>query len=506
MGDCPVAVRSRLPGACSTVQMTSPLQFEIPYRASALDLYSPVAGQPWAMLLDSSAHRAHPLARFDIVVAAPVTTLVTRGRITEIERYESASGVPSLDLAQGDPFSLLRRELARAGAGALASSRDVPFAGGAVGCFGYDLARRIERLPVIADDDRQWPELAIGIYRWAALSDHHAKRSFLAFSTPQAVPDDEVACLRALFGGAGGTTVSPAPPVPASESAAEPDPGAAPRLHGVRSNMTEAGYREAFARIARYIRDGHVYQVNLAQRFTGHFDGEPLDLYRSLRARASAPCGAFLDLPFGQVLSVSPERFLQVRERRVETRPIKGTRPRAADPVADARAAAELAGSAKDRAENVMIVDLLRNDLGRCCRVGSVQVPKLFAVESFPSVHHLVSTVTGELADAHDVIDLLRACFPGGSITGAPKLRAMQIIEELEPHRRGVYCGAIGYIGFDDTADLNIAIRTATLRAGTVDFWAGGGIVADSDAGLEYAETFAKAAGFLALAGDSTAG
>jgi para-aminobenzoate synthetase component 1 len=264
--------------------------------------------------------------------------------------------------------------------------------------------------------------------------------------------------------------------------------------------MTEADYRERFDRVARYIRDGHVYQVNLAQRFSATFDGDPLALYRRLRERSFAPCSALLDLPFGQVLSVSPERFLQVREGRVETRPIKGTRPRHADPVADAAAIAALSASGKDRAENVMIVDLLRNDLGRCCRVGSVSVPTLFAVESFASVHHLVSTVTGELDEGLDALDLLRSAFPGGSITGAPKLRAMQIIEELEPHRRGVYCGAIGYIGFDGAADFNIAIRTAMLRDGMADFWAGGGIVADSDPALEYAETLAKAAGFLALA------
>jgi len=275
------------------------------------------------------------------------------------------------------------------------------------------------------------------------------------------------------------------------------------RVWAVRSNLSEADYREAFARVARYIRDGDVYQVNLAQRFTGNFEGAPLALYRRLREQASGPCGAYLDLPAGQVLSVSPERFLKVREGRVETRPIKGTRPRNADPELDAHAIAELTASDKDRAENVMIVDLLRNDLGRCCRIGSVRVPTLFGVESFETVHHLVSTVSGDLADGRDTIDLLRACFPGGSITGAPKLRAMQIIEELEPHRRGIYCGAIGYIGFDGAADLNIAIRTALLRDGRVDYWAGGGIVADSDVGEEYAETFAKAAGFLALAEDT---
>jgi para-aminobenzoate synthetase component 1 len=466
--------------------MTLPLQFDIPYRASALDLYAPVAGEPWAMLLDSHAGQAHPLARFDIVVADPITTLVTRGGITEIERHGDPSRAPALDLAQGDPFSLLRRELGRAGSGAAATCADLPFAGGALGYLGYDLARRIERLPSIAEDDRNWPQLALGIYRWAALTDHAARRSMLAIADPGAMDAEAIDRLRGLFSG---------PPA----VVADPEHGPA-LIEGIVSNMTESGYRDRFDRVARYIHDGHVYQVNLAQRFTAAYEGDPLALYRRLRARSSGPCSAFLDLPFGQVLSVSPERFLQVRAGRVETRPIKGTRPRHADPAADAAAVAELAASGKDRAENVMIVDLLRNDLGRCCRTGSVSVPRLFAVESFASVHHLVSTVTGELDEARDVVDLVRGAFPGGSITGAPKLRAMQIIEELEPHRRGVYCGSIGYIGFDGAADLNIAIRTGMLRDGQVDFWAGGGIVADSDAGLEYAETLAKAAGFLSLA------
>ena len=468
--------------------MNLPLQFDIPYRASALDLYLPVAGEPWAMLLDSHAARAHPLARFDIVVADPVTTMVTRGGITEIERHGDPSRAPALDLAQGDPFSLLRRELGRAGTGAGATRADLPFAGGALGYLGYDLARRIERLPAIAEDDRHWPELAVGIYRWAALTDHAARRSMLAVADPEVLGTDAIDRLRALFS-----------QDPIGGPLAGQDPA---RIEGVESNLTEADYRERFDRVARYIRDGDVYQVNLAQRFSAAYEGDPLALFRRLRERASGPCSAFLDLPFGQVLSVSPERFLQVREGRVETRPIKGTRPRHADPAADAAAIGELSASGKDRAENVMIVDLLRNDLGRCCRTGSVSVPELFAVESFASVHHLVSTVIGELDESRDVLDLVRGAFPGGSITGAPKLRAMQIIEELEPHRRGVYCGAIGYIGFDGAADLNIAIRTAMLRDGRVDFWAGGGIVSDSDAGLEYAETLAKAAAFLALVDD----
>ncbi|MEO7726326.1 MAG: aminodeoxychorismate synthase component I, partial [Burkholderiales bacterium] len=252
-------------------------------------------------------------------------------------------------------------------------------------------------------------------------------------------------------------------------------------------------------RVLDYIQAGDCYQINLAQRFAAPATGDPWLAYQALRVINPAPYAAYLNTPHGQVLSASPERFLKLERRRVETKPIKGTRPRAGHPRVDAELAAELKASAKDRAENVMIVDLLRNDLSKNCEPGSVRVPRLFDVESFATVHHLVSTVTGTLRQGHDALDLLRGCFPGGSITGAPKLRAMQIIEELEPHRRGVYCGAIGYIGCDGNMDLNIAIRTLVYAGGSVRFWAGGGIVADSRLEDEYQETFDKAAAILKM-------
>ncbi|HEU4709194.1 MAG TPA: anthranilate synthase component I family protein, partial [Methylophilaceae bacterium] len=208
---------------------------------------------------------------------------------------------------------------------------------------------------------------------------------------------------------------------------------------------------------------------------------------------------AFMNLPGQQVLSASPERFLHVSNGHVETRPIKGTRPRSSDEAEDAASRAELAASVKDRAENLMIVDLLRNDIGKSCAPGTVKAEQLFALESFANVHHLVSTVTGELAKGRSAVDLLRGCFPGGSVTGAPKLRAMQIIEELEPHRRGLYCGAIGYIGFDGNMDTSITIRTGVFSQGEFRFWAGGGIVADSELQKEYRETWDKASSMLQL-------
>jgi para-aminobenzoate synthetase component 1 len=265
------------------------------------------------------------------------------------------------------------------------------------------------------------------------------------------------------------------------------------------SNFSQEAYRQAFERIQHYIQEGDCYQVNLAQRFATEASGDAWLAYRRLRQINPAPFSAYLNLPYAQILSSSPERFLEVRGGRVETRPIKGTRPRLRDPQADIAQAAELGASAKDRAENLMIVDLLRNDLGKVCIPGSVETTRLFQVESFVNVHHLVSTVTGELAPGLDALDLLRAAFPGGSISGAPKLRAMEIIEELEPNRRGVYCGSVGYIGYNGDMDTNIAIRTVVVANNQARFWAGGGIVADSEWRSEYQECLDKAAPMLEL-------
>jgi para-aminobenzoate synthetase component 1 len=270
-------------------------------------------------------------------------------------------------------------------------------------------------------------------------------------------------------------------------------------LSAPQSNLDKAAYAKAFNKIKHYLKEGDCYQINLTQRFVSQCEGNPWQAYQALRQINAAPFSAYLNLPDLQILSSSPERFLQVIDGRVETKPIKGTRPRKADPEQDQQQILELSNSRKDRAENVMIVDLLRNDISKTCRDGSVKVPKLFAVESYATVHHLVSTVIGELASGQQALDLLRSCFPGGSITGAPKIRAMEVIEELEPQRRGIYCGSIGYIGFDGNMDTNIAIRTLVHNQNTIRFWAGGGIVNDSVMDEEYQECFDKAAALLQL-------
>jgi para-aminobenzoate synthetase component 1 len=443
----------------------------LPYRPDGAELFETIADLPWAVFLDSGPPGKRR-GRWDILAADPYVSLVTRGGETEIR----GNGPPSF--SQEDPFQLLRTALGRA-----APATDLPFPGGAIGYFAYDLARRIEHLPEQAADREGLPEMAVGIYDWAVLLDHQAEAAWLVSAGRRPLDEQGWAALQVRF--------SAPPPSRTREPFRV--------LRPTRSNLSRESYRAAFERIQHYIREGDCYQVNLAQRFETGVAGDPWLAYRRLREINPAPSAAYLNLPFGQVLSSSPERFLAVREGRVETRPIKGTRPRLAQPDADAGQAADLAASAKDRAENLMIVDLLRNDLGKVCVPGSVATPRLFEVESYANVHHLVSTVTGQLAPGLDALDLLRAAFPGGSITGAPKLRAIQIIEELEPSRRGVYCGAIAYLGFDGAMDSNIAIRTLVISDARARCWAGGGIVADSDWQAEYQECLDKAAPMLDL-------
>lgn len=447
------------------------LKHELPYHANSAALFAHIADKPWAVYLDSG-QPASQYGHYDIMAADPFMTLVADGETTAIS---SSAGTK---ISGDDPFGLLKQALAPYAA----LECELPFCGGAIGYFGYDLARRLEQLPSLADDGGQMPQMMIGIYDWALVVDHRARRAFLVSHALHQSTQENWPALCALFA------------QPAAETNTEFSVDTA-----VSSNMDMPRYAAAFDRVQHYIHEGDCYQVNLAQRFSAEVSGDAWKAYLQLRDISPAPFMAYMQLPGVEVLCASPERFLQVKGGHVETRPIKGTRPRAADPAEDRRNAAELEASAKDRAENLMIVDLLRNDIGKSCATGSVQAGRLFALESFANVHHLVSTVTGTLDDNMTALDLLRGCFPGGSITGAPKLRAMQIIEELEPHRRGLYCGAIGYIGFDGNMDTNIAIRTAVCSHGEIRFWAGGGIVADSEMSKEYSETLDKASSMIEL-------
>ena len=443
----------------------------LPYRPDSSTWFEALAGRHWAVFLDSG-RPGSARGRFDILSAAPRATLMTQGLETEIRDPDGTR------LSLDDPFALLRECLGPR----RPAIPGLPFQGGAIGYFAYDLGRRLERLPSLAADEEPLPDMAIGLYDWALVVDHVRRRTTL-------VARD--AALAQYWRERLEATSDQPRPLPAGDGFSVLGP--------IRSNLSASAYRLAFEGIASYLLEGDCYQVNLAQRFTAPAEGDAWPAYRRLRAANPVPFGAYLALPQCRILSISPERFLRLRGDRVETKPIKGTRPRGRDAAEDARAIASLLHSPKDRAENLMIVDLLRNDLGKVCAIGSVRVPRLFAVETYARVHHLVSTVRGRLAPGRDATDLLRACFPGGSITGAPKRRAMEIIDELEPHRRGVYCGAIGYLGYDGAMDTNIAIRTLVHANGIAHVWAGGGIVADSDPEAEYRETYHKAAPLLDL-------
>ncbi|MBY7764584.1 aminodeoxychorismate synthase component 1 [Vibrio fluvialis] len=425
----------------------------------ANQLFSKVESQPWAMLL-RSASDTHIDSRFDILVAHPIVTLTTFGDETEVRE---PSGVT---LSQDDPFELLAT-LQQHYLPALQYSDDLPFIGGVLGYFAYDLGRRVERLPSLAEHDLTAPDMAVGLYEWAIVVDHQLKTA--------RVIGQNIENAESLLAD---SNQKPLMPFALSSP--------------WQSNMTPNSYREKFTQVQEYLLSGDCYQINLAQRFQAHYQGSEWLAYLKLEQFNLAPFSAFIRTEQGAILSVSPERFLQVKDRIIETKPIKGTRPRSDDPVVDAANAAELAQAEKDQAENLMIVDLLRNDIGRVAKPGSVHVPKLFDIESFPAVHHLVSTIRAELDSQYDCADLLRACFPGGSITGAPKVRAMEIIEELEPHRRSAYCGSIGYISRHGRMDTSITIRTLVAQNQQLYAWAGGGVVADSQCEAEYQETLDK--------------
>jgi len=429
---------------------------ELPYYADSAKYYVVLADLPWAVWLDSGG-----MARYDIIAAMPTHTVV----VDEATQND-------------DFFAALRKQL-----GQLAVPQEsVPFAGGAIGIWGYDLACRMMGIPCTGLEAGDLPDMIVGIYDWALVVDHQLRVASLVshqrfaetakllpkilslLQTEQVVPDD------------GFSVYGP-----------------------ITSNFSPADYARAFTMVQGYLQSGDCYQINLAQCFRAKAEGNALSAYLKLRSVNPAPYGAFLNFPQAQIICNSPERFISLRGGTVETKPIKGTRRRSSEIKEDKRLFHELGSHPKDRAENLMIVDLLRSDLGKVCIPGSICTPKLFEIESYANVHHLVSTVKGHISAGYDALDVLRACFPGGSVTGAPKLRAMQIIDQLEPHQRGFYCGAIGYIGFDGNMDSNIAIRTMVHSGDEIRCWAGGGIVADSDVDAEYQETMDKASAMLEL-------
>ena len=475
----------------------------LPYEVSAQDWYEAIRHLPMAVLLDSgkipqsgtgkshSQSRTGKNARFDIVTALPSTLVTARlsgareaspSLTMRLENLTDRSN-PFCAEQFSDPFALIQSLVSHFKPD-LSPPLDSGFAGGAIGYFSYDLGLHLHDIKLSSQSrnvdgatgsfvsDFPVPALIWGIYEWNILIDHEKQSSHLLISPD--VSTDTASQIQDSIANTGTRSLS----LPDFKPLKPPT-----------CDVDASTYKNAFARAMAYIQAGDCYQVNLARRFSTTCTGDPFSLYRQIRDRHGSPFSAYMDFAELQILSFSPERFLKVESNCVLTEPIKGTRPRGSDEKADRQLSRELVNSPKDLAENLMIVDLLRNDLGQCCVPGTVSVPDLQKLESFDNVHHLVSSITGKLAQGKSPMDLMRCCLPGGSITGAPKRRTMAIIEELETGHRGVYCGSIGYYGFDGNLDSNIAIRTLYCTQNELCFWGGGGIVADSLPEEEYQES-----------------
>ncbi len=444
-----------------------------------------LAAQSHCLFFDS-ALREPTLGRYSFLAADP------------FELFSLPVGAPQ-------PFEKLREKLQRFTANTLPGLP--PFQGGAAGLFSYDLSRSLERIPAPRFDEFQIPAMVIGLYDVVLTFDHAERRAWVVSQGfPETEPSARGRRAKQRMDEVLGWLQESRPLTPCAEMSAHGVSGQlslsgpqhpVPGPPGLVSNFSEAGYLQAVQRAIDYIHAGDIFQVNFAQRLLYPAKGSSLELYLRLRNRNPAPFGAYFDMGEKQIISASPERLLSIRDRQVEARPIKGTRRRTSLAEADLFAGDELQQSEKDRAENIMIVDLLRNDLSRVCLAESVRVSKLCGLESYQFVQHLVSVINGELQPGKTPLDAIEAAFPGGSITGAPKVRAMEIIAELEPTARGPYCGSLGYLGFDGTSDFSILIRTIIAASGWWQLPVGGGIVAQSNPRQEYEETWQKATGML---------
>ena len=435
--------------------MSTCLIYSLPYCAAPDTYFARIHSAPGAVLLDSGRPAAER-GRYDLMSAWPLAELAP-------ETGESAKAF----------LNRLRKSLAALPPAEL-TDVEAPFAGGLIGYLSYDFGRLLHPLHEAPSAASTLPLARFGLYPWALISDHQTLKSFLIFHPSLSAESQQQ--LIELFSH---NEPSTAAPFALTQ-------GFTPAIDALR-------YEHAISRIQQYILSGDCYQVNFTQRFSAPCSGDPFSAYQALRSACPTPFAGYIALGDDEaIVSLSPERFIKVNNNQVETRPIKGTRPRGATPSEDHAQAQQLLASEKDRAENLMIVDLLRNDLGRTCETGSVQVPELFSLESYPNVHHLVSAVTGTLAHGKDAFDLLADTFPGGSITGAPKIRAMQIIDELEANQRSIYCGSLLYIDVRGQMDSSIAIRTVLVKDGQAHCWGGGGVVTDSNWRSEYEESITK--------------
>lgn len=454
----------------------------------AAQVFSEFEHLPWSMLLDTCNNQLSD-GRYDIIVHTPIARLTIKNK----RLFESAStGWESLLVAKsGEPsaYPFERLEQIHTVFKSMVDTKKqspLPFLCGALGYFNYDMNVQLNNIKDDNPEQYLAPELAVGIYDQSLIFDNKTKKVYLCFIDQNRNYLLRTEVNKASTGQVYKTKEEPLNPYKKFK-----------QLTRWQANQTQDSYRQKLEKIDNYLHSGDCYQINFAQRFHAKYEGSEWAAYEKLRTVNKAPFSAFIRLENCCILSVSPERFLQVKSGTVETKPIKGTRKRSQNAADDAKLSQELLNSEKDRAENLMIVDLLRNDLSKHCQPHSVIVPALFKLESYPAVHHMVSTVLGTLKPSSSVIQLLKGAFPGGSITGAPKHRAMQIIQELEPDKRSIYCGSIGYIGVRDDMDTNICIRTLLAEQNTLYCWAGGGIVLDSEIEAEYQESLDKVAKIL---------
>ncbi|CAL1329184.1 aminodeoxychorismate synthase component I [Candidatus Providencia siddallii] len=434
---------------------------------AAIKYFAPISNQPWSMLL-YSGNANHSCNQFDIIVSDPIVTLTTYQKKTIIIENKKSY------ISKENPFNLIYKFINKYKIKNIIDNT-IPFNGGALGIWSYDLARHTEKIPEIAKTDINFPDMAIGIYLWSLTIDHYNKIITLI--------SHEDANLRLKW-------------LLSKKISYKNNFKLTTKW---QTNMPKKKYKQNIIRIHKYLQNGDCYQINLAQRFKAQYTGNEWQAFILLIKNNAVPFSSYICLQNNIIICFSPERFISLRNGNIQTRPIKGTLPRLKNIKEDIKQFEKLKNSQKNLAENLMIVDLLRNDIGKTAIPGSIKVTELFKVEQFPSVYHLVSTITAKLNKKYNAIDLLRTCFPGGSITGAPKIRAMEIIEELEPHKRHGYCGAIGYIDFLDNMDTNIAIRTLITYKKHIFCWSGGGIVSDSKINKEYQETLDKISLILPL-------
>lgn len=433
---------------------------KLDYIQDSFDAFRAIRDLAFPVLLESGRGRyTKHMGRFDILAADPYDIVQASDELQGHALLESLN-------QKVQALSVDEKRVSQ-------THQHLPFLGGTIGFLSYDFGRQLETLPNTAQQDISLPTAWFGIYGWALVTDHLKEESWLVHDS--ALTQRSASDVMDLF-----------------ECSESKTPGAFQLTQAFTSNLSHQEYLTQFDRLQDYIHSGDCYQVNFAQRFTARCQGDAFTAFETISKKIPTPFSAFFQLGPWDVLSHSPERFIELEQGVVTTKPIKGTRPRGATSQEDEDLKQALTESTKDKAENLMIVDLLRNDLSRVCKPFSVKVPKLFDIETYPNVHHLVSTVTGHLKTNETATGLLAHSFPGGSITGAPKIRAMEIIDELEPHHRSLYCGSIIYISRHGRMDSSITIRTLIREGEQLHAWGGGGIVADSDGESEYQETLTK--------------